>query len=132
MAPQNGAEAASRPTGFFDLVRSLVSTVIGLLQTRLDLACTELEEERERLKEIVLLAAILFFCAALGVLLLTVLVVTIFWDSHRFYVLGGFAVFYLGVALIAARMIRRKALSRPKLFSATLAELAKDSERLRS
>ncbi len=131
MASEDSGASASRPAGFFKLVRTLLSTLVDLLQTRLELARTELEEEGERLKTIILLAAIILFCASLGVLLLTILVVVIFWDSHRFFVLGGFVVFYFGLALIAGLILRKRARSRPRLFSATLSELDKDCERLK-
>lgn len=80
----------------------------------------------------VLLGVAAFFGAIFGVLCLTFLIVAIFWDSHRFYALGGFVLFYFGLALIAAQTLRKRALSRPKLFGATISELAKDYERLRS
>jgi uncharacterized membrane protein YqjE len=127
-----GSEAgANRPAGFFESLRSILSVFIAILQTRLELLSTELAEERERLKVALLLAVVILFFASLGVLLLTIFVVAIFWDSHRFLVLGGFVLFYFGLALIAALILRRRALSRPRLFSATLAELHKDHERLR-
>jgi uncharacterized membrane protein YqjE len=127
-----GSEAgANRPAGFFESLRSILSVFIAILQTRLELLSTELAEERERLKVALLLAVVILFFASLGVLLLTIFVVAIFWDSHRFLVLGGFVLLYFGLALIAALILRRRALSRPRLFSATLAELHKDHERLR-
>jgi uncharacterized membrane protein YqjE len=131
MVSESGAAGANRPAGFFESLRSILSVFIAILQTRLELLSTEFAEERERLKEALLLAVVILFCAGLGVLLLTIFVVAIFWDSHRFLVLGGFVLLYFGLALIAALILRKRALSRPRLFSATLAELHKDHERLR-
>lgn len=131
MVSESSEAGANRPAGFFESLRSLLSVFIAILQTRLELLSTELAEERERLKEAILLAVVILFCASLGVLLLTIFVVAIFWDSHRFLVLGGFVLFYFGLALIAALILRKRALSRPRLFSATLSELHKDHERLR-
>jgi uncharacterized membrane protein YqjE len=122
----------ARPTGLFDIARSLLYTLVDLLHVRLDLVCAELEEQWLRLKEMALLAVIAFFGAGFGVLCLSLLIVAIFWDSHRFLALGGLVVFYLGVTLIAVQAIRKKALSRPKFLSATLSELAKDYESLKS
>lgn len=132
MAAEESGTGTNRPKGFFDSLKAVLSGLVALLQTRLDLLATELEEEQERLKEMVFLGAIFLFCASLGVIFLTLLIVLIFWDTHRFYVLGGFAVLYLGVGLIAGLILQKKALSRPKLFSGTLSELAKDRERLKS
>ena len=109
-----------------------MASFVGVLQTRLDLASTEIAEERERLKELLLLAAIALFCLSLAAILLTALVVAVFWETHRLYVLGGLVLFYLAAGAIAALVLRKKAAARPKLFSATFAEFAKDRERLES
>ncbi len=101
------------------------------MKTRLELVSTEIEEERERIKEIVLLAVIALFCMSLGVLLLTLLIVVAFWNTYRLYVLSGFVIFYLGLGLIAGLVMRRKVISKPRLFSGTLSELAKDRESLK-
>ena len=129
-AEDSGTGTSSR--GFFDSLKALVAGFAALLETRLDLISTELEEEEERLKGMIVLGAIALFCASLGIIFLTLLIVVIFWDTHRFYVLGGFAVLYLALGLIAGLILRKKAMSKPRLLSATLSELAKDRERLES
>ncbi|MGH7773950.1 MAG: phage holin family protein [Candidatus Binatia bacterium] len=132
MAAEDSEGDTTRAKGLFDPLKAVLATFLAVLQTRLDLVSTEFEEERERFKEMILLAVISFFCVSLGILLLTLFVVVIFWDTHRFYVLGGFVALYLGLGLTAGGILRKKAMSRPKLFSATLSELAKDIERLKS
>ncbi len=132
MAAEDSRSGTTRPGGFLDPFRTLVTTFLTVLQTRLELFFTELEEEQERLKEVLLLAVISLFCLILGVLLLTLFIVAVFWDTHRFYILGGFTIFYLGLGLILGLIMRKKALSRPKLFSATMSELAKDLKQLKS
>lgn len=131
MAAEDSGTGTGPSKGFFDSLKALVASFVALLETRLDLISTELEEEQERLKETIVLSVIAFSCASLGIIFLTLFVVVIFWDTHRFYVLGGFAFFYLGLGLIAALILRRKASPRPRLFSATLSELAKDREHLK-
>ena len=122
----------TRQGGIFDSLRAVTASFVGLLQTRLDLASTEIAEEAERLKELILLVAIALFCLSLAAIFLTVLVLTLFWETHRFYVLGGLTLFYLAAGVIATLVLRKKTAARPKLFSATVAELAKDRERLES
>jgi len=127
-----GEDSGGRTTrGFFHPLTTFLETVLAIVQTRLDLLFTELEEERERVKEIVLLALVSLFCLSLGVLLLTLFVVAIFWETHRLSVLAGLAVIYLGVATAVGLILRKKAMSKPRLFSATMAELSKDRERLK-
>ncbi|MBI2349907.1 MAG: phage holin family protein [Deltaproteobacteria bacterium] len=122
----------SRPAGFFHSLNSLAATFVAVLQTRADLISTEIEEERERLKEMILLTVVALFCVSLGVLLFTLLVVVVFWDTHRLYVLGGFSIFYLALGLFVGWIARKKGLDKPKFLSATLSELAKDRECLKS
>ena len=132
MGVETDRGGATRQGGIFGSLRAAMASFVGLLQTRLDLASTEIEEERERLKELILLAAIAVFCVSLAAILLTALVVILFWETHRLYVVGGLALFYLAAGAIAALILRKKAARRPRLFSATFAELAKDRERLES
>lgn len=132
MGAETDRGGAARQGGFFDSLRAVMASFVGLLQTRLDLVSTEIEEERERLKGLILLAAISLFCVSLAAILLTAFVVILFWEAHRLYVLAGLALFYLAAGAIAALVMQRKAAHRPRLFSATVAELAKDRERLES
>jgi len=132
MAAEDSGAGMSRPAGFFHSLNSLAATFVAVLQTRADLISTEIEEERERLKEMILLTVVALFCVSLGALLFTLLVVVVFWDTHRLYVLGGFSIFYLALGLFAGWRARKKGLDKPKFLSATLSELAKDRERLKS
>ncbi len=102
-----------------------------MLRTRFDLVLNELEEERERLQQLVILAAATCFCLGVGVLLVTFFLVVLFWD-HRLAVVGGLAVAYLVAGVLAGYTARQKLRQRPRLFSASLGELAKDSQHLSS
>src|SRR5574337_66744 len=106
MAAEDSEASANRSRGFFEPFRTFLATFVGLIHTRLDLISTELEEERERLKEIVLLGAISFFCLSLGIVLLTLFFVVIFLDTYAFYVLGGFVLLYLGLGVIVGLIAR--------------------------
>ena len=117
-------------------VWSPLTTALGTLSsavhTRVQLFATELEQEIERLKQLMLLALILFFCGTFGIILLTVFTVAIFWQAGWVYALGALALIYLGAGVTAALLLRKKNLAHPRLFSTTLSELAKDRDRLRS
>jgi len=109
-----------------------LATLSSAVHTRLNLFATELEEELERLKQMMLLALILFFCGTFGIILLTVFAVAIFWQAGWVYALGALALVYLGAGFAAALLLRKKNLARHTFFAATLSELAKDRDRLRS
>jgi uncharacterized membrane protein YqjE len=128
MAAENGGLETVAPKGFFDSLKTLLSAFLELLETRLHLISAEVELEEEKFKEIAFLAGIAFFCVNIGVIVLTFLVVVFFAEAHRLYALAAFVLFYFGVALIAVLSLRRKTRTKPKIFSATLSELAKDRE----
>lgn len=108
----------------------MVAALLDILHTRIEIITTEFEEERERIRELVLYGFLALFFAAFGLLLLTLFVIVLFWDTHRVYAVGGFALLYLGLGALAAATLRRRLKTRPRLFATTLAELAKDRERL--
>jgi len=117
--------------GLLDSIRKLASTLVGILQTRLEIFATELEEAKLRLGQILLLWLVVLFCLGLGIVLLAVFFVVLFWDSHRLAVLGVMAGFFIGMGIFAGLAVRAKAAESPKMFSDTLAELAKDREHLK-
>jgi uncharacterized membrane protein YqjE len=128
---ERGAGAARHPSVLQSL-RSGVAAVVSALHTRLELFVTELEEERERLKQALALALLLFFGISLGFILLNIFVVAIFWQAGWVYAIGGLALLYLSVGIAAGLMLRKKILTSSRFFLATLGELAKDRDRLRS
>lgn len=117
-------------TGILHSLRNLAATLVALLHTRLELLAAELEEERLRLAQLVLWSCIAAAFLLLGAVMLTVFVVVLFWDTHRVFVAGLFAALYLALGIAAAFAARAWAQRRSRLFSASLAELAKDREDL--
>ncbi|OGI44826.1 MAG: hypothetical protein A2150_05950 [Candidatus Muproteobacteria bacterium RBG_16_64_11] len=123
-------EAEGTPSGLLASLQRLVAALLEILQTRLEIVATEFEEERERIRELVLFGFLALFFTSFGLLLLTLFIVVLFWDTHRLYVLGGFTLLYLTLGFIAGAVLRQRLRTRPRLFAATLAELSKDRERL--
>jgi uncharacterized membrane protein YqjE len=116
--------------GLMDSVKRLASTLIAIVSTRLELIANELQEERLRLTQMFFLSLTALFCFGMSVLLLTVFITVLFWDDHRLAVLGGLCVLFFVSGMLMAMLLRDKVHSKPKLFSASLAELAKDREQL--
>lgn len=111
-------------------LKRVAGTVFVILQTRLELLANELDEERLRIEQTLLYAGIALLFFGLSIMLLTVLVVVVFWDSQRLPVLGGLAAFFLIAGLLMCGVLRRTAKKRHPLFSASLAELSDDREQL--
>jgi uncharacterized membrane protein YqjE len=122
-------EATPRP-GVLGAARQVVATLIEIGATRLQLASTELEEERLRVAELLIYAAAALFFLGIGLVLAALLLVLLYWDSHRELVLGGVTALFIGVGAGLAATWRRKAHDRPKLLAATIAELQRDRDAL--
>lgn len=116
--------------GLFDSLKGLAASLVAIVHTRLDLLSTDLEEERARLVSVLLMLFVALFCFAIGVVLLTILIAVVFWDSHRLLALGGLTGFFLASGVAAFWHSRRKFRAKPKLFAASLAELSKDRQHL--
>jgi uncharacterized membrane protein YqjE len=132
MAGKEESTEGERSPSFLHSLKAALAAVSSALHTRLELFVTELEEERERLKQALLLTLLLFFCLSFGFVLLTIFVVALFWEKGWIFAIGGLAALYLTVGIAAAVMLRKKILTRPGLFPATLAELGKDRDRLKA
>lgn len=116
--------------GLLHSLTALVATLVAMAHTRLDLLSTDLEEEREHLLALLLLAFIALFCLGVGVLLASLLLVVVFWDTHRVLVLGLLTGVFLVGGLAACGLAMHKVRSKPRLFAASIAELAKDRQQL--
>lgn len=117
-------------TGLLNSVTVLATTLVAIAHTRLDLLSTDLEEEREHLLSLMLLALTALFCLVVGVVLATILLVAAFWETHRLLVIGLLAGSFLagGGGLVAFAVHKAKA--KPRLFAASLMELLKDRQQL--
>lgn len=122
----------TNPPGLLDSARRVLVSLIEIGQTRLQLASTEVEEERLRVAELLLYATVSLFFLGVGLVLASLLVVLLFWDDHRELVLAGISGMFLVVGAILALTWRHKARHKPKLLATTVAELQRDRDALRA
>lgn len=118
------------PRGLFGSARVVLGALVDIVQTRLQLASTELEEERLRVAELLLFAAAALFFLGLGIVLATLLLVLVFWEGPRLLVLGATAAFFLVLGAGLAATWQRKSRGKPALLASTLAELQRDRDAL--
>ena len=116
--------------GLLGSARAVLVALLEIGQTRLQLASTELEEERLHIAELLLFATAALFFLGIGIVLATLLLVLLFWDGPRVLVLALAAVTFLAVGAGLAAAWRRKAAAKPPLLASTLAELQRDREAL--
>src|SRR5262245_38075082 len=112
--------------------KSALAVLGSMLHTRLDLFVTELEEERERLKQTLVLTLLLFFGLSFGFILLTIFFVALFWERGWIAAIGCLGVAYLALGITSAAKLRNAIIRRPRMFPATLQEISKDRDRLRA
>lgn len=120
----------ARPRGVLNSLQRLFGTLLEIVQTRIALIATEIEEQRVRSGHVLVAGFVTMFFLGMAILFLTLFVVVLFWESNRVAALGSFGVLYLVLAAIAAAVWRRCIKARPRLFEATLAELGKDRDQL--
>jgi uncharacterized membrane protein YqjE len=129
--------AADRPGteaehGLLVSLRRLAATGVEMVQTRLEILSSDLEEERARLGSMLVTGALGLFCFFMAAILFTILIVVLLWDTHRVPVLvlmGG--VFLLG-GIVCWRSFQHQRHDRPGFLATTLGELAKDRRELTS
>jgi uncharacterized membrane protein YqjE len=112
------------------LFQRVTSTTIGALHNRLELLLVELQEEKGRLIEAVLVGVGLLFAVLLFLVTLTATVVFLFPEEYRIYALGGFTVLYLAGLITGALML--KAIFKHKPFAESIRQVKKDTEWIES
>lgn len=117
--------------GFVDTARALGASAVELLRIRLELISVEWQEQRERGKEVLVLAVTGGLLLALALLVLTFFVVALFWDTYRLTAIAAVAFVYASGGAWALHRVQVKLRDRPKPFEATLQEFADDLKLLR-
>lgn len=125
------AEESHTPArGLLESLKTLSVSLVGIVHTRLELLSTDIAEEREYLITHLAWVLVALFCLGVGVVLLAILIVVVFWESHRLVALGGLTGLFLATGVGAGWLAIHKVRTKPRLFAASLAELAKDRQQL--
>jgi uncharacterized membrane protein YqjE len=124
------AEPAS--PGLLQALLALGATLNEALRIRGALFAVELREEVERRRQMLILAALGFAFLHTALLVGSLFVVAIFWDTHRLAAIGAMAAVYLACGAAAIMRLRQKAAASPAPFAATLGELEQDLAQMRA
>lgn len=125
-------DATGQAPGLLGSARRVLVALIEIGQTRLQLATTEVEEERLRVAELLIYATLTLFFLGIGLVLASLLLVLLYWDSHRELVLASVSALFLALGVGLAVTWRHKARHKPKLLATTIAELQRDRQVLQS
>ena len=129
--PEDAARAGlRRPPGLLQSLRELIANVVALAHTRLELIATEIEQEIQGAVSVLVWALSALMLAGLGVVMLAILILVIFWDDHRILAASLLTAAFLVGAAIAASVTLTRIKKRPAFLSASIEELKRDRESL--
>jgi uncharacterized membrane protein YqjE len=123
--------SATNRVGPIEGLRELAANLAGSVRDRIALLSLEVEEERDRLLLAFAWISAAMIAGSLALLLASITVVYLFWDTARLAVLIGLTVLYSGVAVAVIVGLRRHLARQPRPFAASLAELEADQTCLR-
>lgn len=125
-------ESQAASEGLFESLKTLSVSLVSIVHTRLELLSTDVAEEREQLTSFLVLVLVALGCFGVGVVLLAMLVVVAFWETHRLLALAGMTGLFLAAGFGLGWFAMHRVRTKPRLFEASLAELSKDRQQLRS
>lgn len=111
----------------FASLQVLLGSGLDLVRNRLELLVVELEEEKFRLLSLLGYGAAALLLLSAGLVFLAIFLTVLFWDGYRLLALGAFAAIFLIAGAVALYVAWSQGRTQGRLFSASLAELAKDS-----
>ena len=111
---------------------SLLSGLLDLGRTRFELFGTELREELARLAVTVIGGMAVMLLAALGIAFGATAVILTISEEYRVAAAIGVAFFFVLAAAVLAYQLRRMVSAKPRAFDATIAELQRDLDALKS
>jgi uncharacterized membrane protein YqjE len=109
----------------------MAATLVDMVQTRLDLAATELAQERLHWARQCVVVLITLWALAVGVVLVALALAPTSTTEHRTLVLALLGGFFVGIGAVAAWQWRARSRAKPGLLEATLGTLRADAAALR-
>jgi uncharacterized membrane protein YqjE len=110
----------------FGAVRRMLATAVAVVQTRAELLTTELQEEIQRAASILLWSLVALLFASLAVLMISITLLIVFWDTHRVLVAALISAAFVVFAASAGLYARARTHAKPGFLSGTLTELKRD------
>lgn len=116
----------------FRSLAKIASTLVAIAHTRLELLTTELQQEVYRVAELLVWTVVALLAAGIGLFMAALVVVFVFWDTHRILASVLVTSMFFAIAIVAVLVLRAKVKSKPPLLEGTLAELATDAHTLKA
>jgi uncharacterized membrane protein YqjE len=118
--------------GLLESARNLLAGILDLGRTRFELFGTELREELARLAAAIVGGLAVLILAALGLAFAAIALLLHVSEANRPLAAVGIAAFFALAAALVAWRLRRMVKAKPHVFDATLSELRRDLDTIRS
>jgi uncharacterized membrane protein YqjE len=119
-------ESDPKPEGLFASLRKLLSTIVSIVQNRAELFAVELQEEKYRLVELLLLTGIIWLLGGMALMLLIAVAIFLIPAEHRIAVAFGFCILCVLGTVVAIIRLKKRLKDRP--FSESVNQIKKDLE----
>ena len=130
MSEEETSASSAPASGLFHSLSKLLATLFAVLQTRLELLTTEVQEEIQRATALLIWGSIALLSAGIGIFFIGITVIVAFWDTHRLPAAFAVTGVVVGICIISLVILSIKVRGRVRLLHATRTELAKDHEQL--
>ncbi len=111
-------------------IKGLASTGASIAQTRLELLSLDVQIARSKFISLLVMIVSALFFLFFGLVMLALLIVIYSWETDRMLALSLLTGAFLSIGLILALLITQSLRKMPRLFEASITELAKDREAL--
>jgi len=116
--------------GLLYSVKQLLATLLAMAQTRLELLTTELQSDIQRLAVTLFWSLVALFALGIGCFLAALVLIFIFWDTHRVLVSICVTAAFFAFGLLAVIIVSKRLRNQPRLLQETLMELRRDQDSL--
>jgi uncharacterized membrane protein YqjE len=113
--------------GLFASLKRLLATLLEIAHVRLGLVLNELDQQKLRLFDAMLIAAASLVALGLGLALMIAFVVSLFAEPHRPIVLGVLTLLFVGGSVWGLLRARSQLRAAGRSLEASLAELRRDA-----
>lgn len=111
-------------------IKNLAATGASIAQTRLELLSVDVQIARNKFLSLLVMTVSALFFLFFGLVMLSLLIVIYSWESDRMTALGFLTGAFLVIGILFTVVTMRALQTMPKLFAASIAELAKDQDTL--
>ncbi len=110
----------------FESVGRIGGTLIAMVETRMELAALEIEEESQRVLGYFALALLSLILFGIAMVLVSLTIILVFWDSYRLEAALVLAALFGVASALVGMKLKTAFKTRPRMLASTVAELNKD------